>query len=280
MTAFEVPDQEPMLSATKNIPSGPVDVMRGALFDLRESDHKLKMVATTVAGLGTAAVNAAKIPLVTAPTIALEALQYTNNPLVGGIVSGAVFGGWTWAASGVINSAGNHYPAAKVKAKERYSKTADFLSESLPGLHAEDNHLKQDESRVARLGNSALVHTKRGTAIVGVGAIFYIVAAQLEEMPKKEVKRLRRLAAADGAFMIGSISVAAVGLVAKISDSHPELADRIHEGSTDTKTLFALAATLIASQGLSRWRKKHKARSDESVQLPTPRDLTATPDTE
>ena len=261
MTASEVPGQEHVPLLPEATTPAPMDVVQGALIDVKESEHRFKLVVTTAAAIGTAAVNAAKIPLVTAPTIALEALQYTDSPFISGAVTGIVFGSWTLGASGVINAAGNHYPEAKQRVKGRYPKTASLLSESLPGLHREENN-PEDKGRIAKVRDATLLHAKRGTAIVGVGASFYIVAAQLEEMPKEEVKRLRRLASMDGALVIGSISVATAGVVAKISDSHPELADRIHDGATDTKTLFALAASLIIGQGLSKWRSKRKAKND------------------
>jgi hypothetical protein len=237
-------------------PHAVVDVFQGAIADLTESERKFTLLATTGAALATLAVNGAKIPLVAAPSLALEALQYTDSSTVTGLVTGAVFGAWTYGASGIVNAAGNHYPEAKAKAKERYPRTVDAIVDSLPGL--KDEVIEEERGRISRFGRSIITHAKRGVSVVGIGASVYVAGAQLEEMPTKEIHRMRRRAAVDSALVIGSLSCATAGVVAKISDSHPELAHHIQDGATDTKTLFAVALSLIVGQGLNKWRKKRK----------------------
>ncbi len=259
MTGLETPDQEaiPLLHG-ESFFSRVAGVAQGAWIDVQESERKAVLPMTTIAAVGTLAVNFAKIPLIVAPSVALETLQYTDSPIVSGVVTGLIYGGWTWGASGIINAAGNHYPEAKEKVKIGFPKQANFISESLPGLHIAEMGESHDKSRLAKFGSTILEHARRGITIVGIGTTPYIVGAQLDKKPKEEVNRLRRLATLDGSLAIGSFSVLTAGVVAKVHNSNPELAEQIQDTATDTKTLVTAALSLIAGQAFNKWRIKRK----------------------
>ncbi len=220
--------------------------------DFVESERRLKLVAYTLAGMGTIAINAAKLPLVAVPSLALEALKYSESPLVSGLVTGAVFGTWTYGAAYIIDAAGQCYPNLKSAFRERFPRISSKLSDSLPGFTT--NEVPPNRMRMARIGKNILTHARRGMTVLGIGAGFYVGAAQLEERPNEEIGRLRRLTAGDAALMIGTLSCATTSIVTKIGESNPVLADQIQERATDTKTLVGLALGLIVGQGLNRWR--------------------------
>lgn len=256
MSSPKTPGQDPAHLNLVEQHSAPIDVLQGAFNDFTGSERRARMSFATIAAVGTTAINTFKIPLVTAPSLALETLQHTNNPVISGVVTGLVFGGWTLGASGIINAAGNHYPSAKDRAKVRYPRTLEFLSESLPGLHAETN--KVDQTRTARRKTGTLTHANRGVAVMGIGAGFYVAASQLEDKSNEEIQNLRRVCSMDAAIAVGSVSLVVSTIVDTLRDSHPEAAELIEDQSTNPKALLLLALALITGQGLNKWRKRRR----------------------
>lgn len=248
--------------------NGVSDIFHGVVADIVDSEHKASLFTTTAMALGTVGIGSAKIPMVTAPALAVEALQYSESSLVTGVVTGAVFGLWNYASTGITNAAGKHFPNAKARASAHYADEVTLLAHSLPGFEINPPDEEPRKSRALRIGNTVLTHFERGVAAVGVGTTPYIVAAQLQEKPEVEVRQLRRRLALDAALLVGSISCATAGVVAEIGDSHPELAHQIQNGATDSKVLMGGAIGLVIFQAVKdRWRTKRKAAAQAQPAL-------------
>ncbi|MES2971294.1 MAG: hypothetical protein V4702_03175 [Patescibacteria group bacterium] len=233
-------------------------LVQSAWTDFAESEHRFRLCISTIAALGTIAVNVPKLPLVGVPNLALEALEHTNSPTVTGLITGAIFGAWTLGAASLVDAAGNHFPKVKQVVRERFSRATDFLSNTLPGFTFEDEDRHEHRSRAKQLGHGALTHIRRGLTVLGIGAGFYVGTAQIEERPRQEIRRLRRLAAGDATLMIGGLSCATTAIVTKITEKDPALAERIQDGATDSKILVGLAVSLLVSQGLNKRRHKRQ----------------------
>lgn len=241
--------------------SGLRDVFQGVGSDIADSESKLRIASLSALAVGTGIVNGFKLPLITIPAVALEALQYTDSPFATGAVTGAIFGTWIYGSSGIIDAAGNQYPEAKERAMDRFSGKITHLSESLPGLHPEAPDTNRSPLR--RFGTFALNHAEIGMTTVGIGATPYVAIAQIEKQSRPEIRKIRRMVSTDAAIAIGSLSCLSAVAVSELQDSHPGWADFIEHTATDTKTLLAVALGIVGTKAYKVIKKARKKNSSE-----------------
>src|SRR6476661_10058867 len=101
------------MSFEENQPEVTGTILGAVETDLRESEHRIRMIGSTSLAVGTALFNTTKIPLVSMPTIALETLQYSDNSLAAGLATGVAYGGWTLITTDFVDRALNHIPTTK-----------------------------------------------------------------------------------------------------------------------------------------------------------------------
>lgn len=236
-------------------------ILRAVEADYTESEHRYRMIGSSALAVGTVGFNSTKIPLVTMPTIALEALQYSDNSLAAGVAAGLAYGGWTLLTTGFADRALNHIPATKSWLEHRHPTQVGLIIDAFPGLDENNDEEKSSTKLGARIGKSVVTHTVRGMTAVGAGANFYVVAAHLEEQPKPARHRLRRRLSIDGGLVMGTIAGASAEVVRQINDSNPLLAEQIHDGATNPWIGAGVAGSLMAVQGTKKQLSKRRLKA-------------------
>lgn len=213
----------------------------------------------------TVAFNSTKIPLVTMPTVALEALQYSDNSILAGVAAGAAYGGWTLITTGVADSALSQLPGTKSWLEHRHPTQVEVITGAFPGLET-SNDEKASSKRLARVGKFIGTHVVRGMTAIGVGANSFVAAAHLEEQPKPAITHLRRSLAVDGGVIMGLVAGGSAAAINWIGDSNPGRAEQIHDFATDPMKTLGAAVLIMAVQGTKKQWSKQRLKTQTLVE--------------
>lgn len=234
--------------------------------DYRESHNKLQNAAIGAGVLALQGLDRARASVVFVPTIAVNVFQNTHSPTEAAIAGGLAFAGWCTAVGGVTTQGLHQYPKAVQEFERSFPEAVDFFNDALPGIDRPTPEEDHRTSLVKRIGNRVLTGIKRGYTVAGIGTVAYVSTATAKGKSKPETHRMNLHASLDGGAAVGAVIFGAGEAIVQLAHSHPLLAERIQNDTSNIKLWYGVAGAMMvgqfASNRFKKLRRSHRAESE------------------
>jgi hypothetical protein len=216
--------------------------------DVAESENKARTLASGLGVIATQSAGIAKLPTALTPIATMAALESSGNPIIAGLITGALYGAWSLAGTQTISYGVSHYPRALQTIADNFPNASRRLYDSLPGFQKAEKreHRLWPVAIAHKLGTLAGRHISRGIASYTIGSAF-MVTAGIKNQTKSERRRLSAKLSLDGAAVVSLMSIGIAEAVVAAGHNNPEQAQQLHNDFGNPLYSYGATALLMAA---------------------------------